>query len=574
MNVKDIENKIQTYATKTEEIFLNLADKFPTLLNKEESSSMDDLLNQFSILQSASDKVAKLETTFFGSYEKKYTPLFDALNKNIDELSKVNENVEKIKDNSEEMELIALNAMVISIKSGEKGRAFSSITENLKQLSSDMNIYSNKLLDEEQQLLKQISSLKILFDGIIESQRELSKAGNSSTDDINNLILKASLPLKEIKEIINSVYPPIQSAMEGLQYQDIIRQAAGHVTLCLHEVANIPPTSSSQAQETKLDNITFNIQLLRLASSVLEDICGNIKKSIGIFKSNWTKVEETLRTVEPKRAEYMRRFMDRQAFAEDNIFTNLEKISVQFAETLQQFSVYISNQKSLERGCSDITEKTLQMYAVFEALKPIINRLHHVKILQQIEVAKNPAIEAVKDSVIDMDNLIVSANVSLDEMQDMLTGFISSIKGLLKNFTAAIKNDNVEMNKLRLAKNSFFNEFHNVQENLAAILSTFTVFPPGFEQYCVAVQNMFDELENINTDLRNIMVKLAEDRMKLEEEKMDLLNELDLSSWELKDNRLKDLVTHFTIAAHKEEAGQIGDFGVENGMEDGEIVFF
>ena len=36
----------------------------------------------------------------------------------------------------------------------------------------------------------------------------------------------------------------------------------------------------------------------------------------------------------------------------------------------------------------------------------------------------------------------------------------------------------------------------------------------------------------------------------------------------------KELIKHFTIAAHKEEAGQIGHFGVESGVESGEITFF
>ena len=51
------------------------------------------------------------------------------------------------------MELIALNAMVVSIKSGEKGRAFSCITENLQRLSTDMIKLSGKLTYEENILL-------------------------------------------------------------------------------------------------------------------------------------------------------------------------------------------------------------------------------------------------------------------------------------------------------------------------------------------------------------------------------------------------------------------------------------
>ena len=41
------------------------------------------------------------------------------------------------------------------------------------------------------------------------------------------------------------------------------------------------------------------------------------------------------------------------------------------------------------------------MYAIRSYyVKPIISRLQHVRITQQIEVAKNPAIAAVKDTVV------------------------------------------------------------------------------------------------------------------------------------------------------------------------------
>ena len=572
MNIKDIQEHISSYSKQTENIFVNLAEKFPALLNKDESSALNHLLSMFNTLDTMNKSVTELEKGFFSSYDQKYQPLFESLNKKIEDLSNVNNNVKKIKDNSEEMELIALNAMVISIKSGERGRAFSSITESLKQLSTDMNIYSNKLLEEEQQLLKQIHTLKEVFDGIMNSQRNLSNAGSTSSTDVSNLIQKASAPLNEIKDIINSVYPPIQSAMEGLQLQDIIRQAMDSILLCLNECTQIEHVS--EINDTVLDNITFNIALLKLSTSVLEDICKNIKKSIDIFKNNWDTVSNTLNQVEPKRSSYVNKFLDKQNLDSDNIYANMTKINGHFSEILTQFGVYQANQKNLERNCNVINEKAHQMYAVFEALKPIIDRLHHVRILQQIEVAKNPAISAVKDSVIDMDNLISSANDSLDEMQEMLTEFIAGIKSLLEEFTKATRTDSLEMNKIRIEKNSFFQEFRNVQDKLTMIMNSFNVFPAGFEQQYISVQNNLNTLSEIYDNLRKMIVTIAEESMKLETRKMQYLERLNITSWELKDDRLKNLVKHFTITAHKEEAGQIGNFGVEDGIESGEITFF
>lgn len=572
MHINDIKEQLQYISNRTEEIFMNLAEKFPALLNKRESSSMDSLLTLFSDLEKNNTEVTYQESNFFASYDKKYTPLFEGLNTKIEDLAKVNADVKKIKDNSEEMELIALNAMVISIKSGEKGRAFSSITESLKQLSTDMNIYSNKLLEEEQKLLAFIKSLKKIFNELLDSQKSLSASGSSSAADVSSLIVNASFPLTEIRKVIESVYSPIQSAMEGLQLQDIIRQAMDHILLCLQECTPIDTTTT--VDESALDAVTFNIMLLKLSRSVLLDINENIQKSIDIFKSNWSKVNDILHTVEPKRASYVSKFLDKSSKSPDNIYDNMSKITDHFSTILTQFGVYQANQKTLERNCNEITDKAHQMYAVFEVLKPIIDRLHHVRILQQIEVAKNPAIIAVKDSVTDMDNLITSANDSLEEMQEMLIKFIDEIKMLLTQFTEAIKSDNIDMNQLRISKNSFFNEFRNVQDSLSTILTTFTVFPLGFEQQCITVDNKLSELEDIHSSLSNIANEMENECNQLNAKKSAFLSRMGISSWELKDDRLKKLVEHFTITAHKEEAGQIGNFGVENGAPSGEITFF
>ncbi|MCQ2610772.1 MAG: hypothetical protein MJ169_03400 [Treponema sp.] len=572
MIVEDIQSRINDYSSRTETLFLTLAEKFPLLLNKQENSSMDSLLQMFKSLDELNRANTTEENQFFANYGDKYNNLFDSLNAKIEDLSKVNDQVKKIKDNSEEMELIALNAMVISIKSGEKGRAFSSVTESLKQLSSDMNVYSNKLLEEEQELLDYIKSLKTIFDQILDAQHQLSQAGTSSSSTVTDLITKASDPLNEIKEVIGAVYHPIQKAMEGLQLQDIIRQAMDHVKLCLNECSTIDP---SQPQDhTMLDTITFNITLLQLSKSVLADINENIAKSIEIFSDNWTNVSVTLDKVEPKRQEYIRRFLDKKSHSPENIHDNMDKIINHFTQISNLFNTYQSQQKTLERNCNGITNKAHTMYAVFEGLKPIIDRLHHVRILQQIEVAKNPAIIAVKDSVTDMDILIQQANESLDEMQDLLSAFISQIGELLNQFQQAIISDNGSMNKIRLAKNAFFNEFKNVQEGVSSILSSFTVFPAGFEQHCITVDNKLNDINSIHYELDEIIKSIEEECEKLNRKKDSLMQHLGIDDWEIKDSRLKELVTHFTIAAHKESAGAIGNFEIEKGTPAGEITFF
>ena len=572
MDITQIQDQIRDYSSKIETTFLSLADRFPQLMTKDESTAMNTLLEMLEQLSVKNDASTKQQSDILLNVSEKYDPLFKSLNSKIEELSTVNEQVKQIKNYSEEMELIALNAMVISIKSGEKGRAFSSITDNLKQLSTDMNIFSNKLLEEEEELLVHIKQLQSVFDSIMVSQKELSSKGSSSTNDVQSLISNAAAPLSQIRETIDSVYPPIQNAMEGLQVQDIIRQALDHVMLCLKECSVVEPDAA--ANDTNLDTVTFNIDLYKLAKSVLEDIDGNLEKGMSIFQSNWQNVTDILGRVEPMRSSYVRRFLDKDVMSPENIVSNMDKISGSFKEILSLFASYQANQKDLEKNCNNITDKAHSMFSVFESLKPIVDRLHHVRILQQIEVAKNPAISAVRDSVIDMDNLINAANVALDKIQDLLTNFIKQIKDLLDEFTAQIENDNEKMISLRQVKNVFFGEFKATQENLTSILSGFTVLPDGFEQQCTMVQSEIDTLQAVLDAFKEICEMLGTETVTLEKQKSEMLSALGYESWELKDDRFKDLIKKFTITAHKSTAGTIGNFEVEQGAEAGEITFF
>ena len=72
--------------------------------------------------------------------------LVNSFSSRMEVLQAMNSLIQKIKDESSEMELISLNAMVVSIKSGKEGQAFSYITSNLKQLSLRLIAQSDALI--------------------------------------------------------------------------------------------------------------------------------------------------------------------------------------------------------------------------------------------------------------------------------------------------------------------------------------------------------------------------------------------------------------------------------------------
>lgn len=571
MEISETISQINEISNKSEQIFLQLGNLFPSLLNRDAGTSLQALGKMFSSLRESDAKSKEKEKVLFTDYAAKYNPLFNQLNEKIEDLSKLDKMIAEIKEDSEQMELIALNAMVISIKSGEKGQAFSRITENLQRLSNDMFLFSDKLSEEESQLLSHINTLKEIFSGILDAQKSLSEKGSSGATDVRNLISHVSNPIETMEMSINSIYPPIQKAMEGLQLQDIIRQALEHVQKCVQELNRSARPNPGSDEE--LDYVSFNISLYQLCEEVLRDINGYVSESIGTFDKNWSSVIDTLDTVENARIDFESKFLS-ASNAMTNIESRLTGIIDNFQSMMGEFNTYHLVQKDLLHTCQNITERARIIYAVFDNLRPVMSRLHHVRILQQIEVAKNDAIKSVQDSVTDMDNLITSANKSLDAMQALLESFIADTSTMLSTFTSSISKDNESMVALRADKNKFFDEIKIGKEQLTSIIQNFTVFPEGFQQKCVVVQQNLQDLKSIGNDLDEFISDMRRAESELQVKKNALMSQKGISNWQIKNQKFSELINHFTITAHKEAAGKIGGFNIEKGSASGEVTFF
>jgi hypothetical protein len=572
MEIQHILLGIEENSAGLEQVFISLAGYFPVMLNRKGGSALEELIHLLESLKKENDTVCAKENDFYSNFDKIYSSMFDDLNKKMTDLTNLNPQVAIIKEDSEELELITLNAMVISIKSGEKGRAFSSITENQKQLSNQMYLLSDSLINEEHELLGKIVNLKEVFKKIVALQKEMSDLGNTAAENITGLIQKASGSASEATGMARTVYPSIQQAMEGLQTQDIVRQSLDHVKVCLKSFTE--KNEDDLLSDTTVDALCFNIELLKISEAVMVDILSNLTKSSGIFDKNWKSVCDTLTAIEKNRLQYIDRYLNREGTGTDNIPANITRIIEMFSGLMQRYGRYKLLQSDFAYTCENITERTRRMYIIFENLKPVIENLQHIRILQQIEVAKNETIASVRDSVTDMDARIISVRKVLDGIQKTLQMFSSQTEALLLQFTAQIGKDNTLMREIRSMKTVFFNDLKSMQENLSSLISNFTVLPPGFEADSREVQSEFDKLNKIQYSFKEIMKEIHQEQEDLVTAKSNILKQRNIPKWEIRDNRFRELIKSFTITAHKEAAGRIAGFRVEKGSEAGEVTFF
>lgn len=571
MNLDDVLDSVNKVINLSEQYFVELGDLFPSLLNREGSTSLQNLQTVLNELNESNEKSNQLEAELFSDYAEKYNPLFEELNNKISTLSELDKMIAGIKEDSEQMELIALNAMVISIKSGERGQAFSRITENLQRLSNDMFIFSDKLLEEEKQLIEHINELQKIFKNIMESQKKVSQEGSNSSQAVSSLISGVLGPLGQMEQNINSVYPPIQKAMTTLQLQDIVRQSLEGIKNCLLKIKNTDLLVAGSDDE--LDSIELNRKIFVVCNEILDYIINQITNSFLEFDQNWSEVTTLLETVESEKQNFSSRFLSDISISGENINTRLAQITGDFETLMSEFSNYHLVQKDLLHITQSITEKARTMYSVFGNLRPVMSRLHHVRILQQIEVSKNEAIKSVKDSVTDMDNLINSANNSLDIMETLLSQFITDTKNLLTNFTVSISKDNNNMLILRKEKGQYFDELKAAQNRLAAIISNFAVFPMGFEDKYRRVASDLSGISALNVELKQYRDHLNQIVSDLETREKDLLASRGMITWQIKNPEYQELIEQLTISARKGATGEFSG-GTEDTSSAGDITFF
>ena len=325
----------------------------------------------------------------------------------------------------------------------------------------------------------------------------------------------------------------------------------------------------------QLDNISFEISVFELAEKILTDINQQLLDSSKIFKDNWSIVTEILSKVESSRKNYIAMFIENSSESNDkNLIAKLTDAENKYSNMIEEFLTYQQSQKNMCADCKIITKKVLSMHEIFEVLEPIIAQLHHVRILQEIEVSKNLAISTVKNSVDDMDKLITTAQSNLEQMDSNVDGFIDNIQTLLKNFTSTINENTEQMENLKKQKNSFFDNLHNSRLEISHTMHGFTVFPEDFTETCYKVAEKLENIESHSKIFAQIIEKYQDLVYTKSAEREKLFAEYNITSWEIKNNKLKDLIQQFTITAHKETAGKIAGFQVESGFEAGEITFF
>lgn len=578
MEITRIQDSIRQFSADTERIYTRIGSCFPTLLSitkSSASSSLENLLALFGTLAQGFSELREDENAFIQDYNRKNADLFANLNEKMTAIGRINERVAAIRSDSEELEIISLNAMVISIKSGEKGRAFSCITENLKRLSASMITLSNALILDEKKLVEKNEALKLSYAAVGSAQENMiNHQGGKNSSLVVPLIGEASAELSVMKDTAANVVVPIQNAMAGIQLQDIIRQSNDQIILAFADL----DLSVDGTVEDRLDRYTFDVELLDICLKITNDIMANIDVSRKTFSGNWQGVHRILDEVERIRVSFLATYLSTSGEGIKSLPFVLDGLARDFTDYIAGIGAYQRGQRTMVRDSAMIVVEVKHLRTLFDTIRPIIARLQHVRITQQIEVAKNPAIAAVKDTVDYMSDLIMKADGSVQETRKELEEFIDEIEELTSDYTATSARDSRELEQIKQDKTSFLDSMKSYQDELVSLIVNFRVYPDSFQATCAEVDVLLSELDGVHDAMGSLSKSIASCRDEYVSMRDSLLAQTGQREWQIHNDRFKELVEQFTITSHKEAAGKIAGLdggGAESAaIETGDVTLF
>ena len=574
----EIFHKLQTVSTETGKEFLTLSNAFPVLIREidEKGSSttqLEDFERIIKELHSAIERQGVLlekNRNFLNDFKTKNNNLFKGISDKVNLLDAIQDIILGIKDESENMEVISLNAMVVSIRSGKEGQAFSYITSNLKTSSKRLIKQSDALIQYEntvQTLLKALENEIQQVNAINVQSEDHEKIENSEIIKTANEI---SSTLHDLVDSSKIVKQPILKAMEGIQIQDIIRQSLDDILLAIEKIKE---PDAELSPEKQLEQYATNIKLLQLSIRCLGGVKKNLDSCIEIFTSNRNEVNKILASIDDSRNSFLN--------GEHGKDPLLKVLYACICKTIDNFNTfthliqsYQQIQNNVLKAVKNIQDSVSEMSACFSAFNPIIGNLQYVAIAQRIEVARNEAISSIKDTVEHMAKLIAQTQSNVQTAQNQLQDFTDTCNSEIKKFLDASTKDDQNFHAVNRDKEVFSRDLEKTYKSLDQAAVKFSVYTPDFYTQYTSISKSIDNLHELSKLINDAQYELKQMLDFQEVEKASLLKKYQLIDSGIHNLDIIEFINHFTITADKQEAGNLAGITVSNGATSGEITFF
>ncbi len=574
---KAIITALQNTSQATEGVYLKLGQTYPALVRELDSDLVDnqDLVSARNTLtRTTADALSDLESwdvRLVRGHQERHAFL-EALDHLMERLGELKAGVEDIREDSVQMELLSLNAMVIAVRAGESGRAFSCITDELKKTSNQTLELTEQVGRGEVVLGRSFEDFKASLQGLNQLEKDMLSSFLTQARRVFQGLGEASQVLvdrlSQIQRQTSDVKDPLVRIVVEIQNQDRIRQSIDHVLISLEEMRS----EATPTPEAQLDNFAYLEVLAGLCSQVLDEIQDQIRHNRQSFSRLLAAAQLKVGTLERERTALVSGL---------DTGTSSGALERGFQEGTTLFHAFEAESDRLVRHREISFQKSLLLRRAAKTLveglqsfDKILDQFRNVDLAARIQVARHAALGSMKGNASEMTTLTHTIEADTGRCIAITGGFYQGVEDLFRAYTVNATARATEDHGFREGLQQTVTQLKDARDTLKQTVQESQVFTSTFLDQFSQTEADLQTLDRLVVDIEEQKASLKSLGEQVSQAKGVLLAERGLSDWKLNEERLKTMVENFTIFSHKKLAAQLGEFELSASVDSGEVTLF
>ncbi|WP_319416213.1 methyl-accepting chemotaxis protein [Marispirochaeta aestuarii] len=588
---QELAGKLNDLIETTEAVYTHIAEEYPKMLQEFDSGFTDadrqisliaaeggNGLDALHMIMDNTKGCIQQTHSSFSSLSSSDNSLLDMLKQSIKRLDTLEELIAAITFNTEEMELISLNAMVVALKAGQEGGGFSHVTDELRRISAKTISEAKNLTTEGKQIQSYFEEVQRTADMITQEQdRIFYSFGDklfSYFSTIEERLTRIVNFFKTLRTRADDIRQPLIRMMEAVQTQDIIRQTVDQISITLDKIQSIDDSHNGNGREDwLLDELTFLEQVANLGSYLLENIAAAITENSETFVSSIEEVKKAVETIEHERDIFISRQIEGES-RDDGIYDLFHQSENELGAMLKNTRKVPKLKQNMRTTNSAFLGRIQGLEEGFQKFTTLVGRFRNIHVAARIEVAKRQILKGMQSTVQEMRNLTDRIFSDVESALETTKEFIETAQEAEEGFRDSYRQETDLVSSFTLEIQRLYGKLKDTNDEIVRTMQGFTLFNLKFRELFGSTDADRERLAGLSQQARSIMEIFERTAHSAAARKAQILNERGLEKWEIREQRLQEIVNQFTIYAHKARAGEIGGFSVETGTQEGAVTFF
>jgi methyl-accepting chemotaxis protein len=499
--------------------------------------------------------------------------LLENLEAQLVALAALDSGISAIREDSVLMELISLNALVIAAKAGTAGRAFSCITAELKLLSNQTMELTDRIASEADSLDQVFSEFKVNLGSLgvaeVEGFRAFLGRIREKFAVLNQAADRVLGGLSAIRARSLEVKAPLVRVIVEMQNQDRIRQSIDHVLLSLRE---FHPAEDAGDLASQLDELSFLEILPDLSALVLDEVQSQIKTDRDVFQQNLSTAKSLIHTLENEHRSFLAEHLVTQKDGTlEHTFQAVQGLLVTYAA---EAGALVRTRAHSFHKSSALQKKTDALGSALRSFAPLTARFRNIDLASRIQVARHAALHLMQANATEMNRLTQKIERDVQESLGITGTFFTTVASLFSSYRDQSQRRALQDDAFLGELGTTVTSMVSAKDWLRKTIDDSRVFTGRFVDQFAQTEADLATLDQLLVLIGAQKSKLGAIKAQVSASKARLMADHGVAQWSLGSEKLKAMVSHFTIFTHKKFAADLGQFELEQSVESGDVTLF